>query len=355
MKTVYIHNFKGIGDYSFDGFKRFNLLVGMNNTGKSSFLEALYLYCNSFSPASVSSILRSRGYLDSVKMYDISEDILEAMTSLVSGRNLESFYRTPIVIRCDGHEVGCKMVNRVASSSIKEDGLFEIQEFDESSDVIEVGDVPSLLVRVDGKKAMSYTLNRLSSSRIRSEYGQRCQLVRTSMINRTDNPFLFDRITMTPYEKNLIPALRIINPKISAINFLKTDSSIDRVPYVAQEGVNSRCRLSSMGDGMNRLLTIILALLNCENGVLLLDEFENGLHYSVQEKLWEIIMKLSDDLNVQIFATTHSNDCLKSFVSSGAYKNGVVVRLEDIDGHMSSVPLVGERLSFALENSFDVR
>lgn len=354
MNKVYIHNYKGIKDYSFEGFKRFNLLVGMNNTGKSSFLEALFLFGTGFSPAAVASVLRSRGYLDSIRPYgDITEDVLEAFSSLYSERSVENFYRSPIVIRCDGNEISCKMVNRV--ESIKEEGVFDMQEFDESNSVIEIGDIPSLMIRLNGEKSMNYALSRLTSYRNRSEFGQRCQLVRTSVNNLSSNVSLFDRITMTPYEKHLVPALQIIHPKITAINFLKTGSSVERVPYVAVDGNNNRCRLSSMGDGMNRLLTIILALLNCVGGVLLLDEFENGLHYSVQEKLWQIIMKLSDDLNIQVFATTHSNDCLKSFVSSGAYKNGVVVRLEDHGGKISSIPLSDDRLAFALEKGFDIR
>jgi AAA15 family ATPase/GTPase len=70
-----------------------------------------------------------------------------------------------------------------------------------------------------------------------------------------------------------------------------------------------------MGDGMNRILTIILALVNSDNGCLLIDEFENGLHYTVQENLWRIIFHLSKELNIQVFATTHSEDCIKGFQS----------------------------------------
>lgn len=356
LERVHIRNYKGIKDYSFEGFKRFNLLVGMNNAGKSSFLEALYLFASNFSLNSVATVLRSRGYLSGVRQLggDQQEVFLEAITSLISGRSIEEFYRSGIEIEGDGHDVKCKMINRVENPIIKEEGIFDIQELGETNDVVEIGENPGLLVKLDGERAVSYSLNRLNSFRLRAEYGQRCQLVRTSQINREENPNLFDKITMTPYEKHLVPALQIINSRISAINFLKTDS-LDRVPYVALDGVNTRCRLSSMGDGMNRLLTIVLALLNCENGFLLLDEFENGLHYSVQEKLWQVIMRLSVDLNVQVFATTHSNDCLRSFVSSDAYHDGLVVRLESLDNNVTGIPLRDKRLLFAINNGFDIR
>ncbi len=72
-----------------------------------------------------------------------------------------------------------------------------------------------------------------------------------------------------------------------------------RVPVVVLRDSAKRYRLSSMGDGINRVLTIILALLNCKDGILLIDEFENGLHHSVQSQLWKIIFELSEELNIQ--------------------------------------------------------
>ena len=66
--------------------------------------------------------------------------------------------------------------------------------------------------------------------------------------------------------------------------------------------------LGSMGDGMLRVLQIILKVFSAQGGFLLIDEFENGLHYSVQEKIWALIFKLAEQLNIQVFATTHSWD-----------------------------------------------
>ena len=68
-----------------------------------------------------------------------------------------------------------------------------------------------------------------------------------------------------------------------------------------------------MGDGINRILTIILSMVNVENGYFFIDEFENGLHYSVQKDLWKMIFYLAEKLNIQVFATTHSSDCINAF------------------------------------------
>ncbi|TAH07269.1 MAG: ATP-binding protein, partial [Runella slithyformis] len=81
-------------------------------------------------------------------------------------------------------------------------------------------------------------------------------------------------------------------------------------------------------------LAIILAMVNCQNGYLLIDEFDNGLHVSVQKQLWEIVFELANRLNIQVFATTHSYDCIDAFsevLGSGKYaeSDGLMVRLDN--------------------------
>ena len=67
-----------------------------------------------------------------------------------------------------------------------------------------------------------------------------------------------------------------------------------------------------LGDGALRLLTIALAIGESEGGIVLIDEIENGLYYQVMEQVWEAIGELAQSLNVQLFATTHSEECLRA-------------------------------------------
>ena len=67
---------------------------------------------------------------------------------------------------------------------------------------------------------------------------------------------------------------------------------------------------------MYRLLGIALALVNAKDGILLIDEIEGGLHYSVQPDMWRLIFETAAKLNVQVFATTHSLDCIRAFESA---------------------------------------
>ena len=64
---------------------------------------------------------------------------------------------------------------------------------------------------------------------------------------------------------------------------------------------------------MSRILQIFINALKARNGYLMVDEFENGLHYSIQEEVWTALFKLAKDFDIQVFATTHSEDAVKAF------------------------------------------
>jgi AAA15 family ATPase/GTPase len=114
-----------------------------------------------------------------------------------------------------------------------------------------------------------------------------------------------------------------------------------------------------MGDGINRVLTIILALVNADNGYLLIDEFENGLHHTIQEKLWKIIFSLSQTLNIQVFATTHSEDCIVGFgnvlnsLDNSFY--GKLIRLDNDNGVIKQVEFDAKELKIATDNDIEIR
>ena len=71
--------------------------------------------------------------------------------------------------------------------------------------------------------------------------------------------------------------------------------------------------LSSMGEGLSRYIAIVCAIWKSSNGQLFIDEFENGIHYTKYEKLWEIIFKTSLEANCQVFISSHSKECIEAF------------------------------------------
>ncbi|MDM8567379.1 AAA family ATPase, partial [Candidatus Halobeggiatoa sp. HSG11] len=71
--------------------------------------------------------------------------------------------------------------------------------------------------------------------------------------------------------------------------------------------------LSSLGEGINRYIAILCAIWASKDGFLFIDEIENGIHYTNYKKLWKIIFQVSIDANCQIFATSHSKECIEAF------------------------------------------
>ena len=115
----------------------------------------------------------------------------------------------------------------------------------------------------------------------------------------------------------------------------------------------------ALGEGINRILSIILALLNSENGYLLIDEFENGLHHSVQRKLWDLIFKLSEKLDVQVFVTTHSLDVISGFeyILNNRENNaaGKLIRLENKKGLIRETEFTAKDLEVATDSNIEIR
>jgi AAA15 family ATPase/GTPase len=112
-----------------------------------------------------------------------------------------------------------------------------------------------------------------------------------------------------------------------------------------------------MGDGMARLLFLALAIASAPNGLVLVDEVENGLHHTVMERVWRAIAAFARNFNVQIFATTHSQECIEfahsAFASDRVY-DFRLYRLERANGVVRPVKYDREMLDIALESGLEV-
>jgi AAA15 family ATPase/GTPase len=112
-----------------------------------------------------------------------------------------------------------------------------------------------------------------------------------------------------------------------------------------------------MGDGMWRMLAMAIAITHCKGGVLLIDEIDTGLHYSVMSQMWRLIYNAAKDLDVQVFATTHSYDCVYSLAqictNVDIEKSVTVQRIEP--GKNRSVPYDEGEITLAASRDIEVR
>ena len=115
--------------------------------------------------------------------------------------------------------------------------------------------------------------------------------------------------------------------------------------------------MKSLGDGALRLFGVALVLINSQDGFLLIDEAENGIHHSVQPDFWRMVFKTAHANNVQVIATTHSFDCLRGFaqaLTECEEVEGALVRLERENGSLRAVEYSERNIKAAAKQSIGI-
>ena len=162
-------------------------------------------------------------------------------------------------------------------------------------------------------------------------------------------------LAVTGREEELLPPLQAIDPRIKRLKLLFPSN---RPMLYVDDGGDQLVPLTYMGEGLGYVLSWQLAILASENGTVLIDEFENGLHYSALTDVWKAIGIAARDSNVQIFATTHSWECVKAAQRAFADSDEDefrLHRLERRDGDIDAITYDQEQLATSIEFNFEVR
>jgi AAA15 family ATPase/GTPase len=134
--------------------------------------------------------------------------------------------------------------------------------------------------------------------------------------------------------------------------------NLDRIQVVVDIGLSELLPLAQVGQGVYRLATILATMIGEKTDVLLIDEVENGLHHSVQKQVWTGLAEVAKELNVQIFATTHSGECLQAahwaFLERKSYDFGVI-QLFRSEGAVQGRVLDQEHIEAAIKADIELR
>jgi len=165
----------------------------------------------------------------------------------------------------------------------------------------------------------------------------------------------FGEIEKAKRQREVLPALKILEPRLDRLSLapLAGESVIH-----GDIGMPRLVPMPFMGEGVRRALSIVLAIANAPLGVVLIDEIENGLHYSVMKDVWKAIGVAARQLDVQVFATTHSYECItaahEAFTASGPYDLRLY-RLDRINEGIQVAAYDQDVLGYAAEMSHEVR
>ena len=339
------------------------LITGKNNTGKSSVLEALQLYTQNAAPEIIYNILTSREeYIRGMEKDSPISDIENEFHVSALFHGFPSLFEDfkPIDIATSG-KFGSKhlrlQIGRVADKVSLEGQkkLFANKEgfFEENLETL------ALIARTE-KEQFSWLLKNPHRFRHTSHLLGRarmpCIVVNAHGGGTDALGSLWDEISLGDDENEVIKALQIIDPNITAVSMIGGERH-SRTAFVRAEGFPRRLPLLSFGDGLNHLFAIILSLLCAREGLLLIDEFENGLHHTTQLNAWRMIFHLSKRLNIQVFATSHSWDTVETFqkAASEVTDEGVLLRLTRRGHEIVPTTFSGPELAVVTRDRIEVR
>lgn len=367
---LYIEQFRSLTNLRIEDLGQVNLITGMNNTGKTSVLEAIRILASDGSLSTISQILRFREE-DTVEGEDgwraNEADISFPFSSLFQG--FPEFSSGIPPIRIDGHRGDFPSTVSIEPCWVNErrteDGLRRIAMPAPSLFGDDEG-MPGLRIRVrDTERLFPLDYFRRGSARAFrrpdaiDERRFPCLYVGPGNGDRTGGlGILWDRIALSDLEADVVRALTIIDGDISAVSMVGAEATRSgRIAIVRSRQFARPVPLKSFGDGVNRLFAIVLSLVNAKDGCLLIDEFENGLHHTVQADAWRIIFELASTLNIQVFSTTHSMDAVEAFqaVAREVPANGVLVRLARKGQSIVSTVFTEDELAVVTQNQIEVR
>jgi hypothetical protein len=164
----------------------------------------------------------------------------------------------------------------------------------------------------------------------------------------------FSRLVELRRAQDVVTALRQLEPRLSELTVLAQPSG----PTVAADvGPGALIPTSYMGRGFERLLSIVLAIMLSAGGTVLIDEIDAGLHYGVLSDAWHIVVSLAIEQSVQVFATTHSYECIQAAVKGSEAHEGSLAfyRLEREGDEVEVVQGSDSRLRSAIAVGFELR
>jgi AAA15 family ATPase/GTPase len=349
LKSLKIENFRGFESFELKQLGRINLLVGENNSGKTSVLEALLLFLSRMDLRLISQSMIARNEFFASQQGETELDICH----LFAGHELGRF-------RIYGrYEFSDEQITWAVRKVVHDDKSYDLGELQLHLECVSnatAQESPEIFhhtydLSQDGSLRLS--LPRRSS---KENHGQaiKTQFIPTESIS-IDHLFkLFEDVVLRPEEKIVYQALQSVEPKCERL-YGKITAKRFEVKLV---GLENPIPLGSMGDGMSRILRLALGIANAKGGVLVVDEIDRGLHFTAMTGMWKMLWEASEKLDVQVFATTHSRDCWESLAemaeSEGIQDNEIMIhRIEK--GKESSVTFNPHQMAIAVEERLEVR
>ncbi|WP_157721702.1 AAA family ATPase [Tumebacillus avium] len=361
LERITMQNFRGFKELELKDLGAVTILVGENNTGKTSVLEAVELLCNPLDIGQVLSTARGRDRA----IPDYRMQLLESIEWLFFHDQVGGF-QTVIQGELQHKQTKYQL-------AIEEVYVIEVREDSHS----------------DAEKAFQMVMEHTTRDQHENEEAEQQEfliaepfhhietrkekrILETEMVTPVDHRFLpvaLKSLTETikrDDRSNIIRLLQSFDENIEGLELLSPDGR-SAVPYIRHK-VKSYVPLALYGDGIRRLIVLASAVLRAKDGILMIDEIETALHSKVLVKTFAWLMDACKEFNVQLIATTHSLEAVDALIAPLAeeddadevnresLKDLVAFRLVNRDGQTTAKRFSGDALySLRYEYGQDVR
>jgi predicted ATPase len=356
-RSFAVKNFRCFHNLVISDLERVNLIAGRNNVGKTALLEALFIHCGTYNPELALRINAFRG-IESVKIefggwgetpwdalfkdFDISQKVeLGGDDELTGHRTLSlKLIRDPKELA----KLRVSVQHSPNGSALVSSETAQVLELEYHQEK-QAGKYHMILdpkgPRVEPIPPPPLFMAFFQGARMR--------------IPTKEEAERFGNLDSRGEQEVLLRVLQIIEPRLRRV-FVRI---IAGEPVLHGDiGLMRSMPLPLMGEGMTRLSSLVLHISNAPNGVVLIDEIENGVHYSMLPKVWQAIAEVARHFNTQVFATTHSLECIaaahEAFSQEGTY-DFRLHRLERINDEVHAMTYDQETLTAALETGLEVR
>lgn len=325
LTELELNNFRGFRSLKLTGLKRVNLVVGSNNSGKTSLLEALFLAADPRRIQELYALFRPQQGNRDFRYYrwllrdGASDKGANLRAETDTGRLDLFFLRTPDQ-------------TKIAAAFQRAEQFFHCEHLVAWRSI------------VAGTKARD---QRLRTTIVPVSYRDSGSLV--TLVGKSNRK--------QSGEETMQRLLAKVDPRIRKVR-IDPGEQQEGNQIILDVGLSELIPLSQIGQGVFRLLTILAEVIGDQPELILVDEIENGLHHSAMLDVWAGLAEVAESLGVQIFATTHSHECLvaahTAFAARANYDLGVIQMFRTETGPQGRV-LDRPLIEAALKGEIDLR
>ncbi len=351
LRRFQIKNFRCFEELSID-LADVNLVIGKNNVGKSSLLEALFLHAGPTNPGLAINLNAHRG------LNKLGTSAGETWGWLFRNHDTaKSIELLGTNDKGEEHKLTVRHTEPTDTSGIAKNDLNSVGQ--ETTEKPVYPALNLVYADTDGAEMCSAAYLDNEGLKLQSEHPSpfpASSLHTIRMAGPEHDARRFSELEGEARHQPIVEALRVLEPRLERLVVSYSGSGV--VLLKGDIGTGRLVPLPMMGEGMTRLASTVLRVASSPGGMVLIDEIETGIRHDILPSVWEAIDQIAQDQNCQIVATTHSHECIvaahQAFSQEGR-SSFALHRLQMIDGEVSVVTYDEETLATSLEMHMEVR